>query len=345
MKTAIFKTPASFPSTSARTFLTFPLPPSCPPTRYMLSAKVNLEPQTKRLEPNQGPVREYPGEEQRQEVWPGTSFPRNSLRLTAAEIASWKFNGRGQELASAVCDCKDAGWKPSTPVRLVNHRIPLEQRSERSEANVLRMEKRFLMADLETHFFMPPANLDALLNDLDATLNELQMEDAAQKRQEQMLKQQQEQLRLQQQLIEVQTALLKQQQINAVSAAAVPPAMDFPISVTRSSPNSPPIPYSQYSSAQVQREQLMQYNQGVMRSHSHHSEPDFLSSDVQSVMPPSVMSAPGAGGGVFGSRVVDTESVTSSEKKRTLFGFGSTKSVSSTKKKQDVLATLESVGF
>ncbi|KAI8617290.1 hypothetical protein BC830DRAFT_1227681 [Chytriomyces sp. MP71] len=184
---------------------------------------------------------------------------------------------------------------------------------------------------------MTPANLDALLNDLDATLNELQMEDAAQKRQEQMLKHQQEQLRLQQQLIEVQTTLLKQQQMNAVSATAVPPPGMSSI--------SPPIPYSQYSSAQAQREQLMQYSRGGMRTHSHHSEPDFLSSDVQSVMPRSTMSAPGAGAGVFGSRVGDTESVTSSEKKKALFGFGSTKSSSSTKKKEEVLATLESVGF
>ncbi|KAI8617292.1 hypothetical protein BC830DRAFT_1114202 [Chytriomyces sp. MP71] len=213
---------------------------------------------------------------------------------------------------------------------------------------------------------MPSSKLDDLLNDLDATLNDMQIQRNAEQMQQQILRQQQEQLRLQQQLIEVQTALLKQQQMAAVSAASFPrPAIEPPSTPhagMRGSSDSLIMSFVPYSTDQVQRDQLAEYNRSLRLHTSTHdrttrkSFSDDSAIEIQSISSASIHSAGISGGGVFGSKAAETASMTSSEKKRSFFsGLGMGKKTvsksssppSSIKKKEDrdVLATLESVGF
>ncbi|KAI8616246.1 hypothetical protein BC830DRAFT_1118728 [Chytriomyces sp. MP71] len=213
---------------------------------------------------------------------------------------------------------------------------------------------------------MTTSKLDGLLHDLDATLNGMQIQGNSQQMQQQVLRQQQEQLRLQQQLIEVQTALLKQQQLAAVSAVSFPRPLveqpSVPPPSMRGRSDSHTMPFVPYNTDQAQRDQLADYNRSL-RLHTSTYDMGARKSfsvdsaiEIQSTSSASIHSAGISGGGVFGSKQVETASTTSSEKKRSFFsgmGMGkraaskSSSSPSSMKKKEDrdLLATLESVGF
>ncbi|KAJ3238513.1 hypothetical protein HDU81_007609 [Chytriomyces hyalinus] len=205
--------------------------------------------------------------------------------------------------------------------------------------------------------------------------------------QNQLMVQQQEQLRLQQQLIEIQTALLKQQQLppqgpvapqQTMLPVAVPPASMAPPRA-QFSPYSPvPRPafdphhhqHQQqqqqfgYNTAQVQHDQLAEYNKSLKSwssdltrkssAFSNDSPTLYHDSDLQSVSSSGSHGIPGiSGGGVFGKKSSaggdgETASVSSSEKKRGWFGGGAKKSTppaSMKQREENVLSALESVGF
>ncbi|KAI8831882.1 hypothetical protein BJ741DRAFT_615591 [Chytriomyces cf. hyalinus JEL632] len=209
--------------------------------------------------------------------------------------------------------------------------------------------------------------------------------------QNQLMVQQQEQLRLQQQLIEIQTALLKQQQLPP--QGPLPPQQTIPVAVppagimpprAQFSPYSP-MPrqgafdqqqqhqqhqYQQqqqqqfgYNTAQVQHDQLAEYNKSLKSwssdltrkssAFSHDSPTLYHDSDLQSVSSAGSQGIPGiSGGGVFGKKSgagdgAETASVSSSEKKRGWFGGAKKKTppASMKQREENVLSALESVGF
>ncbi|KAJ3263326.1 hypothetical protein HDU77_010940 [Chytriomyces hyalinus] len=182
----------------------------------------------------------------------------------------------------------------------------------------------------------------------------------------QIMTQQQEQLRIQQQLLEIQSALLRQQQLNS----APPPAPNlnqfnyqqsvgvmYPRPLANSKSNSDGL--NSYSASQVQQDQLMAYNKSLRSWTSDQTRrPSMFShestyshdSDMHSLVSSDSSQVAGiSGGGIFGKPSEKTESVTSSERKRGLFGFSKDSSSSSSSKKpvsqKDVVASLESIGF
>ncbi|KAJ3239327.1 hypothetical protein HDU81_006218 [Chytriomyces hyalinus] len=233
-------------------------------------------------------------------------------------------------------------------------------------------------------------SLDAMMDDLDATLQELELHPpplsqasspptptqsqlTRQPRQHQpvsqsarqLMAQQQEQLRIQQQLLEIQSALLRQQQLSS----PVPPSSQLnyqqplgmyprPLATPRSNSDGN---NSNYSASQVQQDQLLAYNKSLRSWSSDPSrKPAMFShesaysheSDLHSLMSSDSSQVAGiSGGGVFGKSAEKTESITSSERKRGMFGFskdGSSSNHSKEKKpvsQKDVVSSLESIGF
>ncbi|KAJ3220578.1 hypothetical protein HDU81_011339 [Chytriomyces hyalinus] len=184
----------------------------------------------------------------------------------------------------------------------------------------------------------------------------------------QIMTQQQEQLRIQQQLLEIQSALLRQQQLNS----APPPAPNlnqfnyqpqsvgvmYPRPLANSKSNSDGL--NTYNASQVQQDQLMAYNKSLRSWTSDQTRrPSMFShestysheSDMHSLISSDSSQVAGiSGGGIFGKPAEKTESVTSSERKRGLFGFSKDSSSSSSHSKKpvsqkDVVASLESIGF
>ncbi|KAJ3233044.1 hypothetical protein HDU78_006701 [Chytriomyces hyalinus] len=234
--------------------------------------------------------------------------------------------------------------------------------------------------------------LDAMMDDLDATLQELELHPpplsqasspptptlsplTRQPRQHQpvsqsarqLMAQQQEQLRIQQQLLEIQSALLRQQQLNSPAPPSnqlnyQQPMYPRPLATPRSNSDGNS---NMYSASQVQQDQLLAYNKSLRSWSSDPSRKPAMAShesayshesDLHSLMSSDSSQVAGiSGGGVFGKSGEKTESITSSERKRGMFGFskdssgGGGGSNHSKEKKpvtqKDVVASLESIGF